>query len=67
MSIEQRIECQSGKLLARANQEGMKFWCARHHREEFFTWEQIDAVRRSFMEVPTRITISDHTTIIPTR
>jgi hypothetical protein len=64
MSIEQRIECQSGKLLARANREGMKFWCAKHHREEFFTWEQIDAVRCSFMEeVPTH----DHTTILPTR
>lgn len=62
MTIEQRIECASGKLLARITPDGIKLWCEKHRREEFFTWGQIDALRRSFMQVQT--TISDHTTMI---
>lgn len=60
--IEQRIECESGKLLARVTAEGIKLWCEKHKREELFTWGQLDALQRSFMQVQT--TISDHTTII---
>ncbi len=61
MSIEQRVECsKSGKILARVSQDGMKFWCERHRREEFFTWEELDAMRRSV----TTAKVSDHTTAI---
>lgn len=44
--LEQRIECPSGKILARITHEGIKFWCERHKREELRTWEEIDALRR---------------------
>lgn len=63
MSMEQRIECASGKLLGRVTADGIKFWCERHKREELFLWEQLDALRRSFQQV--QATISDHTTIMP--
>lgn len=63
MSIEQRIECESGKLLSRVTADGIKFWCERHKREELRTWEQIDALRCSLSTlVPA--TMGNHTTII---
>jgi hypothetical protein len=62
MGIEQRIECESGKLLARVTTDGIKLWCEKHRREEFFTWDQVDALRRSLMQV--QLTITDHTTMI---
>jgi hypothetical protein len=58
MSMEQRIECPAGKLLARITQDGIKFWCEKHKREELRTWSEIDALRRSLVEV-----ITNHTTI----
>jgi hypothetical protein len=58
MSIEQRIECGPGKkLLARVTVEGIKFWCERHRREELRTWQEIDALHRSLMEV--QVTLSN--------
>lgn len=65
MSIEQRIECESGKLLARISVDGIKLWCEKHRREEFFTWGQIDALRRPLADV--QLTQSTHTTTIRTR
>lgn len=62
MNIEQRIECESGKLLSRVTPDGIKFWCERHRREELRTWDEIDALRRSLMQV--QIAISGHTTAI---
>lgn len=49
MSMEQRIECGSGRLLGRITAEGVKFWCDKHRREELRTWEELDALRRSLM------------------
>jgi hypothetical protein len=52
MGIEQRIECNtSGKLLARATQEGIKLWCEKHRREELITWEQLDTLRDSLLSI----------------
>lgn len=52
MSIEQRIECTTaGKLLARVTAEGIKLWCERHKREELYTWEQLDTLRDSLLEL----------------
>lgn len=61
MGIEQRVECESGKLLARITVDGIKLWCEKHKREEFFTWGQIDALRRP---LTVQITMSTHTTTI---
>jgi hypothetical protein len=47
-TTEQRIECKSGHLLARAHIDGIKLWCGKHRREELITWEQLNALRTSF-------------------
>ena len=52
--IELRIECvSSGKIQARITEEGIKFWCPRHRREELRTWEELEAMRRSLVPVTT--------------
>jgi len=61
-STERRIECESGKLLARACATGIKFYCHKHKREELFTWGQLEALRDSLNRPEVRITQSDHTT-----
>ena len=50
MGIEQRVECVSGKLLARVTPDGIKLWCERHKREHLLTWEALDALRREVGE-----------------
>ena len=60
--VEQRIECESGKLLFRACSSGVKVWCEKHKREELFTWGQLQALERSFMKY--EVTLSDHTTVL---
>lgn len=52
-TTEQRIECDSGKLLARVCARGVKLWCAKHRKEEVIPWEELEALRRSMGEAQT--------------
>lgn len=60
-SLERRVECESGKLLARVCVAGVKLWCERHRREELFTWGQLEAMRASVNPADVRASMSDHT------
>ncbi len=50
-SVEQRIECESGKLLFRVTLDGIKVWCSQHKREEMYTWGQLQAMREQVLSV----------------
>lgn len=63
-STERRIECESGKLLARACASGIKLWCEKHQREELFTWGQLEDVRRVLNPPDVRVALSDHTSVL---
>ena len=51
--VEQRIECESGKLLFRVTLDGIKVWCEKHKREELYTWGQLQAMREQVLNVLT--------------
>lgn len=58
---EQRIECETGKLLCRVNHQGMWLWCQKHKRAELLLWNQIEALKDHYTAQRMEVTYLDHT------